>query len=413
MHALREHLERNILGWWSKNGADDEIGGVRTCFTNQGELLSTDRYTWSQGRWAWVASLVADDIDAGRISGDSQLWRTRSAHTADWLLHHAFCANGSTAFRVDEKGNHLPDEEGRISTSVFADLFAVLGLAGAARAHPDRAHEWAPRAEATLERAAMQIRTRTALSEPYPVPDGFRDLAGPMTLLHAAAELYRAVPSEGAQRIAAEAHNALLDPATGFLGEDRWWEFVPDADSDTDTMLARHVTPGHLIELLWMMVHAGQALPELKVSPTLLECLALRALEVGWDAEHGGLLRYVDRDRGGKPQGRMLHVPYEDLVTRTWDTKLWWVHAEAMYGSALLAVHTGSEQLAQWAQRLSDWTLDTFPDPAGGEWIQIRARDGSPLDEVVALPVKDPMHVARSLLLLNALQTKENSDHVR
>lgn len=48
--------------------------------------------------------------------------------------------------------------------------------------------------------------------------------------------------------------------------------------------------------------------------------------------------------------------------------------------------------------------MATFPDPDGQEWIQIRSRDGSPLDEVVALPVKDPMHIARSLLLLNALE---------
>ena len=34
-----------------------------------------------------------------------------------------------------------------------------------------------------------------------------------------------------------------------------------------------------------------------------------------------------------------------------------------------------------------------------GEWIQIRQRDGSPLNKVVALPVKDPMHVARAFIL--------------
>ena len=91
-------------------------------------------------------------------------------------------------------------------------------------------------------------------------------------------------------------------------------------------------------------------------------------------------------------------------MQRTWDTKLWWVHAETLYATALLARRTGSPEIARWAEQVREYTMATFPDPEGQEWIQIRSRDGSPLDEVVALPVKDPMHIARSLLLLNALE---------
>ena len=97
-------------------------------------------------------------------------------------------------------------------------------------------------------------------------------------------------------------------------------------------------------------------------------------------------------------------------MQRTWDTKLWWVHAETMYATALLARRTGSPQLTRWADRVREYTLGTFPDPCGREWIQIRARDGIPLDEVVALPVKDPMHIARSLLLLNRLEHGSTTD---
>jgi N-acylglucosamine 2-epimerase len=68
---------------------------------------------------------------------------------------------------------------------------------------------------------------------------------------------------------------------------------------------------------------------------------------------------------------------------------------------------TGSAELHRWAERVREYTLGTFPDPDGQEWIQIRSRDGRPLDEVVALPVKDPMHIARSLLLVTALEADE------
>lgn len=403
MSSLRTHLERDVLGWWSREGADDTLGGVRTCFTNRGEPLSGEKYTWSQGRWAWTCALVADEIEAGRIAGDSALWRGRASRTAGFLAAHAFLPDHRTSFRLSAGGEQLADENGEYATSVFADLFAVLGLAGAARTPGDGADAWIAQALHVLEVANSSLRDRTAKSAPYPVPSGFRDLAGPMTLVHVAGELHRAAPFESTLQIITAAHDSLLGGEHPFLSEQTWWEFRPDRTDDHDTLLARHVTPGHLLELLWMLVHVGDRHPQLAIPESTLTALALRALEAGWDQEEGGLLRYVDRESGEKPTGRLVGSPYESLVQRTWDTKLWWVHAEAMYATALLAQRTGSAELARWAERVSDYTLGTFPAPDEQEWIQIRSRDGSPLDEVVALPVKDPMHIARSLLLLNAL----------
>ncbi|MCT2262757.1 AGE family epimerase/isomerase [Brachybacterium muris] len=410
MTALRTHLEESILGWWSEEGADDQHGGVRTCFTNRGELISREKYTWSQGRWAWTCALVADEIDAGRITGHAELWRGRAFLTADFLAAHAFLPDGRTSFRLSETGEHLADEHGEYATSVFADLFAALGLAGAARVAlqdgktAGRADSWAKTAGRTVALADTSIRDRSAKSAPYPVPGGFRDLAGSMTLIHVAGELHRTSPSAVSHRALNDARRALLDGTGAFLGPESWWEFRPDHPSGRDTLLARHVTPGHLLELLWMLVHVGDMQPDLAVPEATLSALALRALEAGWDRQEGGLLRYVDRETGGAPSGRLLATPYEELVKRTWDSKLWWVHAEAMYSTALLARRTGSPDLENWARVVRDYTLATFPHPGGKEWIQIRSRDGSPLDEVVALPVKDPMHIARSLLLLNALE---------
>ena len=84
----------------------------------------------------------------------------------------------------------------------------------------------------------------------------------------------------------------------------------------------------------------------------------------------------------------------------TWDTKLWWPHAEALYALLLLALRTGREDLSPWHERLHAYVFRTFPAGPGREWVQIRDRDGAPLEATVALPVKDPFHVARALLLL-------------
>ncbi|MGN6404246.1 AGE family epimerase/isomerase, partial [Sinomonas sp.] len=167
--------------------------------------------------------------------------------------------------------------------------------------------------------------------------------------------------------------------------------------------------PGHLLEMAWMVLDAADAVPTLRPRiPSWLPDLAVRALELGWDEEFGGMFRYVDAE-GGMPRGRVFGDDrYEALVEKTWDTKLWWVHVEALYAARLLAERFGRADLGEWADRLGAYTLDTFPQPQGGEWIQIRDRHGAPLDEVVALPVKDPFHIARALLLMTELDSRRN-----
>ena len=84
----------------------------------------------------------------------------------------------------------------------------------------------------------------------------------------------------------------------------------------------------------------------------------------------------------------------------SWDTKLWWVHSEAIYATALSYTLSGADEMRTWFERVWEYAFRVFPhpDPDVGEWIQIRDRRGEPLEKVVALPVKDPYHIARNLI---------------
>ena len=408
----RAHLEDDVLAWWLANGPDTGHGGVRTCFANTGgALLSTDKYTWSQGRWAWLTARLAGAARRGLLGLDPAALLRESQRTAEFMAAHALLGDGgSTAYLLAADGTVKPyGPDGDPHASVFADLFAALGFAalhaevaagtapGAASVEPSR--PWNELSERLVVSAAGRIRTGTARSEPYPVEPRFRSFAEPMLLLHVAAELYQATGSATAAEIAAEAA-ANATSALFVTGTDAR-DMAPWQAGLDDTLLARHRTPGHLLEFLWFLHHAAAAVPAVAplADPEWLAGAALGALELGWDTQAGGLLRYVDRD-GGEPRGRLLGDRYEDLVARTWDTKLWWPHAEALYTTALLARAYGSAELAAWHDRVHAYTFATFPDGPGREWTQIRSRDGKPLDEVVALPVKDPFHIARALLLL-------------
>ena len=377
----RDHLVDDVLAWWAANGPDHEHGGVLTCWDNAGtRLVATDKYTWSQGRWAWLTARVAQsarllDVDAG-------WYEDQAVRTARFVRDHALLADGTTAFVTDRTG-----AEAGPHTSVYADLFAALGFAGVARLHPDG--DWGGHAEDLLLGSAAAIDAGRFRSDPYPVPAGHRSFGLPMILVGVGEQVHRATGSAASAAVVRDAARQIEEHHLD--GDD-----VAEMPSATDGLLARHRTPGHVLEATWFLHHARDLLAgSVLAEPDRLARVAVRALELGWDDVHGGLLRYVDRD-GGAPTGPRTDDPYEALVVDTWDTKLWWPHAEALYATALLAPDRHGP--------LRDYVFETFPEGTGREWTQIRTRDGTPLEKTVALPVKDPFHIARALLMLVTLE---------
>ena len=92
-----------------------------------------------------------------------------------------------------------------------------------------------------------------------------------------------------------------------------------------------------------------------------------------------------------------------------WGDKLWWIHSEALYTSLRCYFLTKDADFLQWHNKVFEYTYRVFPnrDIEISEWVQIRKRNGQPLDAVVALPVKDPYHVIRNLILLLELLYSE------
>lgn len=406
---LREHLTRDVLGWWLRHGPDDEHGGVFTCWDNSGErLISTDKFTWSQGRWIWLMARTADALQRGVLESQGDLDAERCIELAQsaarFVIKHALLPDYTTAYVTDRAGTpYEPTPGSGLHTSVFADCFVALGLAALAWVVDDA--DSASAAEMILHSAEDRIFTSRARTEPYPVHPHFSSFAPPMILIRTAAEVHRATGSPFSAEVTARAATSI---SRGLHQNDEILELRPRKDGLSDTLLARHRNPGHMLECLWFLAQAADTVPG--VADTLddeewLPLVARHALKIGWDDVDGGLFRCVDFN-GGAPTGRLLNDPYEKLVRETWDTKLWWVHAEALYATAMLSRRYDDEQLARWHERVRAYTLSTFPAGPGKEWIQIRGRDGTPIDRVVALPVKDNLHIPRSLLYLVELEAE-------
>ena len=110
-------------------------------------------------------------------------------------------------------------------------------------------------------------------------------------------------------------------------------ELYSECNSENTTLLSRHINPGHTIESRWFIIKTAKRTK----FPDFIEKATLaieRAIDIGWDKKYGGLFRFVDLN-GGKPTGIKQSSPFQQLITNTWDLKLWWPHSEALYGTML------------------------------------------------------------------------------
>lgn len=407
------HLNEVLLPFWMR-ALDHEYGGLFTCYSNSGdELLSEDKYTWSQGRFLWLWARLASRMAEGRLEGDPDSYRAHLLKSADFLESSVFLENGHCAYLLDRTGKKLESEKGKgFDTSIYADCFVVIGLAETARFTRDR--QRLDRATTLYRSIRQRLSSGEYRTEPYPIPPGYKPHSIPMIMLNVSqtmANSGRALDMEWADRIQKQAVDYMDEIFSHFIREDgRMIEMYSDDPGLRQTLLGRHFNPGHSLESIWFLIETAQASGQEERLQELFDVVET-AIELGWDNRYGGLFRFTDCE-GGEPSGKSGTGAYEQLILDTWDTKLWWPHSEAVYTTLLTSRLSGNKRLQKWHEQIRDYTFSTFPNPDKrvGEWIQIRNRAGRPLSRVVALPVKDPFHIIRNILLIIDLLESDETD---
>ena len=73
-----------------------------------------------------------------------------------------------------------------------------------------------------------------------------------------------------------------------------------------------------------------------------------------------------------------------------------------LYTTLLAYDLTRDEEFIDLYNMAHEYVFNPFPDKENstGEWIQIRNRHGERIDRVVALPVEDPYHILRNMILI-------------
>lgn len=373
---LRRHLFEHVLPFWEPL-VDEENGGLFTCVSDAGEVIAGDKWLWSQWRAVWVCSRIFNTLDP------DPKWRDRAQRIAGFCMAHGWLEEAQGwALLVDREGKLLRGYE-----SIYVDAFAVYGMTELAQATGDTV--WLQRAEFTAEQAMARIdRLGDQLPHwPYPISPGTKMHGIPMIWSLKLAGLGAAT---GNARWRKTARSMLQEIDTDFYeAEGDWIREITERDSGSASDCVAVTVPGHVIEALWFRRCAESSDVESVLPLEETWRRVQRHFELGWEEQTGGGLLLATNARG-------------EVATEGWgmaDLKLWWPVTEAMFAAVLGWAETGQGDWLDWYERLWRLAGDHYIDWEHGEWRQKLNRDLSPFAGTVALPVKDPFHLPRSLIL--------------
>ncbi|MBR2616521.1 MAG: AGE family epimerase/isomerase [Clostridia bacterium] len=412
---FKKELKDNLLSFWMSRCLDTEYGGYLNCFTNAGDrLVSYDKYTWSQGRFLWTFSKLASCKTDAFKKQERERFLEMAKNGRDFLLKNVLIAPGDLrcVFLMERDGTPKYVEGCKeLDMSISADCFVVMGFAKYAEVSGDE--ESYLFAKALFGSVWERYQSGNFKSLPYPISPKYQSHARPMILTNVICELFGAASrfdtpflSELKEKLL-KCHREVFEV---FCDKDNLvHEFRLTGGDFPPNLFGGHINPGHTLEDMWFQTEAQEILG-IHTYDEKIRRVVESTFRTGWDKEYGGLLHFVTCDGKGMTGkvGDAADEPQMKLVLDDWGSKLWWVHSEALYTTLLTFDRTGDEAFQRDFETVFDYTFRTFPNPdrSIGEWIQIRTREGHPQEKVVALPVKDPYHIIRNVVLIIELLEK-------
>ena len=382
---VREELKRSV-DFWLEHGMDHVHGGIYTCLDRRGEVYSTDKSVWMQGRCAWTFAYLC------HVYGVREEWLAASRSCLEFM--EKYCINRAAGnrmyFTVTEDGKPL-----RQRRYCFSEGFYVLANAEYYGVTGEREHlERARRAYELIWQLNNGLIKDPAGMGPKTIPEtrSGRALADPMIYLNITSvmrrcdpehrEVYDARAKQCVETIFRYHHKPELKctlETVGMNGE--FW---------SDISAGRFVNPGHDIECSWFLMEEAKYEDDPELRAKAMEVFDM-AIERGWDKEYGGLLYFVDC-MGFPPEA------YEH------DMKLWWPHNEILIASLMMYRDSGDEKYLDWFYKTVDYCKTYFADPEYGEWYGYLRRDGKPTEPACkGCTFKGPFHVPRSLIMADQL----------
>ena len=123
---IRSELQRSA-DFWLENGIDKVNGGVYTCLDRKGEIFSSDKSVWMQGRCGWIYSWLC------HLYGTRPEWLAAAKSCLDFMEAHCINprAEGRMYFTVTAEGAPLRQRRYCFSEAFYAmanaEYYGVTG----------------------------------------------------------------------------------------------------------------------------------------------------------------------------------------------------------------------------------------------------------------------------------------------
>ena len=375
---IRGQLD-TCANFWLENGMDKVNGGVYTCLDRKGDVFSTDKSVWMQGRCGWIYSWLC------HLYGVRPEWLAASKSCLDFM--EKYCINpqaeGRMYFTVTAEG--LPLRQRRYC---FSEAFYAMANAEYYGITGDRD---------CLERARRAYDLYWNLNHGMPDPTGLgpktiaetrtgRAFGIPMIYLNVTSVMQRVDPERA--ELYAERADACVEDIFRYHVHPELKCVLENVAEDGQARLnyteGRVVNPGHDIEGVWFLLEYARRTGKTEYIARAAQIFDW-AIEAGWDKEYGGLLYFVDAL--GRPPEAYEH-----------DMKLWWPHNEILISSIMLFRDTGDEKYLDWFYKTLDYCKTYFADSEYGEWYGYLRRDGKPTEPACkGSTFKGPFHLPRML----------------
>lgn len=169
-------------------------------------------------------------------------------------------------------------------------------------------------------------------------------------------------------------------------------DMLYNIDSPNDRYRPWGFQPGHQTEWAKLLLILNEERPDPKWVQKA-KFLFDKAMEMGWDKEHGGIVYGVGPD--GKVCTHLKHF---------------WVQSESFAAAWRLYDVTGEAKYLQDYRRIWEWSWDHMVDHKHGAWFRVLNRDGSAIDDKKSPLGKTDYHTMGACWDVLSVLNKSNAD---
>ena len=380
LEVYRFHLFDEVLPGWTEHSADTEYDGYITGFDRKWNITDTTKNMWAQPRHLYMYSALCVYF------GQDPRWMALAQTGRDFLVKNAYAGNGRWLYRLDRTGKQVLD--GPIS--IYSDLFVLTALSQYAVA--TGRDEDIPLIEQTLSAFEHNLDDRN-----------FRDIMPVRWDYEINRHGFYMLGLNSASIAGLVLGRKRVTPLISHCLERILWHFADDEyqcllESKTydgkfiNTNEGRIVNPGHTFESMGFCLEEAILQEDRKSVGRIIQ-IADWNCELGLDHEYGGIFYLLDRYH------KELYFEANKFERQlAWDEKVDWVHAEALYLFALIALATNNQGYFKRFIRLHNYCQTHFVDKEYGDWYPTLNRKGNIVADNKGGKHRCAFHVPRALM---------------